>query len=139
MTAALGAAMIAGSVSAEPTHHQPVRVDPAQVQILATQIEGALSGLGCSATSAQETAAIQMTIGTSGYSPATAEAALSVVQTWTGLCSGEGSVVAAVNSTIQLALAGSGPAAGPGGGPGGAAPIGAAPAYVGGGGSNYVP
>jgi hypothetical protein len=129
----LGIASLSGSASAKPTP-----VDPTKVQTLVTQIEAALSGLGCAATADQDIATIQSTIAASGASPSEAEAALEVVQTSPGLCPSAGIAVASVNKTIELALAGGSPSAGPGGGPGGGAPIGGPAAYVSGGGSNYL-
>lgn len=128
----LGLAAIAGSASAKPTP-----IDPNKVQSLATQIEAALSQVGCGATADQDMATIQSAIAGSGASPSEAEAALEVVQSSAGLCPSASVAVASVNKTIELALAGGSPAAGPGSGPGGGAPIGGPAAYVGGGGSNY--
>lgn len=125
----LGLTAIAGSASATVTP-----IDPTKVQSLVGQIEAALSQLGCSATAAQDITTIQSTIATSGASPSEAEAALEVVQTSKDLCPAAAIAVASVDKTIELALAGGGPAAGPGGG----APIGGPAAYVSGGGSNYA-
>jgi hypothetical protein len=125
---AIGAVSCATSASARPD-----RIDPEKVQTLANQIEAALSQLGCTATPRQDKAAIRSTIATSGVSPREAQAALSVVQSSPGLCGGDATAVASVSQTIAVALEN----IGPGGGPGGGLPIGAPPAYVGGGGSNY--
>jgi hypothetical protein len=116
--------------------HAAAQIDPDKVRALATQIESALSAAGCGATSGQNVATIQSTIAASGVSPSEAEAALEVVQTSPGLCPNAAVAVASVDKEIELALAGSVAAAG--GGPGGGAPIGAPPAYVSGGGSNYL-
>ena len=132
LAAALGIAAFAGGASAAPAP-----IDPTKVQTLATEIEAALTQLGCTATVQQDIAAIQSTIAASGVSPSEAAAALSIVQTFQGLCGGDTVAVASVNQTIVLALAGGGPAAGPGGAPGGPTPIGPPPVFVGGGGSNY--
>ena len=86
----------------------------------------------------QDVAAIEETIAASGVSPSEAAAALSVVQSYQGLCGNQSVAVASVSQSIELALATPGPAAGPGGAPGGPTPIGPPAVYVGGGGSNYV-
>jgi hypothetical protein len=131
LAAMFGAAALAGSAVA-----MPAPVDPDKVQSLATQIETALGGLGCGASTDQYITAIQSTISTSGATPSEAEAALEVVQASHSLCGAQNVAVASVDKTIELSMAGSGPAAGIG--PGGGAPIGAPPAYVSGGGSDYL-
>jgi hypothetical protein len=128
-TVAMGAFSFATSATARPD-----RIDPQKVQTLANQIEAALTQLGCAATTRQDMAAIRSTIAISGVSPREAEAALSIVQSSPGLCGGDATAVASVSQTIAVALEN----IGPGGGPGGGQPIGAPPAYVGGGGSNYI-
>jgi hypothetical protein len=128
-TVAIGAFSFATSATARPD-----RIDPQKVQTLANQIEAALTQLGCAATPRQDMAAIRSTIAISGVSPREAEAALSIVQSSPGLCGGDATAVASVSQTIAVALEN----IGPGGGPGGGQPIGAPPAYVGGGGSNYI-
>jgi hypothetical protein len=133
LATALGMAVVAGSASATPTP-----IDPTKVQALAIQIEDAISQLGADATVGQDVTAIQSAIATSGASPAEVIAALDVVQTAPGLSRRDHVAVASVNRTIEVALEGAGPQAGPGGGPGGGSPIGSPPAYVSGGGSNYI-
>jgi hypothetical protein len=114
----------------------PAPVDPERVQSLAAQIETALGGMGCSASSKQDMATIQSTIAVSGATPAEAEAALSLVEGSAGICPNAKVAAATVSQQIQLAMNGGPPGAG--GGPGGGGPIGAPPAYVSGGGSDYL-
>jgi hypothetical protein len=115
---------------------KPTPIDPGKVQALATQVEAALTGLGCNATLKDDVAAIQAAIAGSGADPAVAEAALRVVQSAPDLCASARPAVASVEQTIEEAEAGNiVPAAG---GPGGGSPIGAPAAYVSGGGSDYL-
>jgi hypothetical protein len=126
---ALGVGALCGSANAAP-------VDPGRVQTLAGQIENALVQLGCGATAQAEVAQIQSTIATSGADPFVARAALRVVQSYSGLCGSDAAAVASVDQTISQALEGSTiPQAG---GPGGGSPIGSPPAFVSGGGSDYL-
>jgi hypothetical protein len=133
IAAALGLAAIDGSA-----HAAVAKVDPVRVQALIARIEAALANLGSTATEQQDATAVQAAIAAFAATPAEAEAALAVVQTSPALTPAAQTAVAAVNTNIQIALNGTSPAAGPAGGVGGAAPIGAPPAYAGGGGSNYV-
>jgi len=130
--AAFGLAL--GAVSADA---KPAPVDPGKVQALAGQVETQLAGLGCSATSTADVAAIQNAIATSGDDPFVARAALRLVQGWKDLCASAGPAVASVDQTITEALEGSDvPHSG---GPGGGIPIGSPSSYVSGGGSSdYV-
>jgi hypothetical protein len=134
--AMVGACVAAISLMAAAAHADTSPIDPDKVKALAIQIENALAAAGPSATAAQDVATIQSIIAASGVSPSEAEAALEVVQASAGLSPNASVAVASVDKQIELALAGSAAAAG--GGPGGGAPIGAPPAYVSGGGSNYL-
>lgn len=125
-----------GLAAAGPASAAITPIDTAKVSNLSAAIESALSSQGCGASASQDATAIQSEIASSGATPAEAQAALDIVQGSGGLCPEAKVAVASVNASIQEAMAS--PAAGPGGGPGGGSPIGAPPAYVSGGGSNYL-
>lgn len=138
-----GAAVALAGTMAVPPLAVATPLNPSTVQALAGQIEATVAGLNCAATSQSDIAAIQATIAASGDDPSIARAALFMaygalpVPGSSGYCSNIAAAFATVNQTIADALEGSSvPRAG--GGPGGGSPIGSPPAYVSGGGSDYV-
>jgi hypothetical protein len=93
-------------------------VDPGQVAALNKQLLQALDALGCTATTADDIAALQGTLATSGARPAVAQAALKALIVWPKLCGVQRDAIASVNQKINLALEESLlPGAGPFGGP----------------------
>src|SRR5580698_3549176 len=82
-------------------------VDGAKAQALASQIEAALSSIGCNATTQDDTKAIQSTIAASGVQPIEAQVALLLVKASPGLCPSAQPALLAVDQSIILALQGS--------------------------------
>ncbi|MBV9993569.1 MAG: hypothetical protein JO127_00020 [Caulobacteraceae bacterium] len=122
LSAALFAALAAGTASATPTVPEK-----AQIEALDNQMMQALALLTCTATTADHITALQTTIAKSGASPQIAQAALRALIVWPRLCGVQRDAIASVDQKISLALAETPP---PGAGPYGGLippPIGAPP------------
>lgn len=113
--------------------------DAEVVQGLVAQLQGALSRVGCTATTEQDILAIEEVIVASGATPAQAEEALKDVRLHTAACGQQGAALNSVGHTIVVALSRSDPSGGPGGGLAFGGPIGSPAVFVGTEGPDYTP
>ena len=124
---AFGVAAFAGMAHATAVS----QIEQTKIQALATQIQAALSRVGCSATTEQEIVAVEDVITASGATPQEAQAALALAHSFQGLCGEDSAALGAVSHTIFVAVSRSDPAGAPIGSLGFGGPTGAPPIYVG--------